>query len=83
VAGMRYEVLVGHQEDVALLQTRNVVVKADDEITAAYRAGCMLTEDDDELEVLAIRSEAQYIEEEFGGYTMDMYKPDEHPEQYI
>ena len=51
---MRYEVRIGVPGNTF---SRSIVVEAPDELTAAYRAG---KDVDSQIEVLAIRSEAEY-----------------------
>lgn len=60
---MRYEVLMGVNDDKDLTWARTFTVEADDELTAAFRAGAHSVIhsdrrwDEPPIEVLAIRSE--------------------------
>lgn len=57
---MRYEVLVGLSDDPYLSWTKTLVTEADDELTAAYRAGAEIGLLGYSTHVLAIRSEAGF-----------------------
>lgn len=71
---MRYEVQIGINKDEHLPWSKNVVVEADDELTAGFRAGLEVGQYKVwgyDLEVLAIRSEEPSLEPEPDDYNHD------------